>query len=242
MRTLTNDRFAPITSSPGFLKLPFHSGVDHFVAWHRRLHPRVDVKFVEGFPECLRLLEPLTVTCAPRVALVEVKGGWTAYFDCHWHGTDTGSPIGYLPIQAHCEGISIATIPHTLTPDGRHGRRGARTFTLYADHDVAWLNVVRSISLVYEARWRFDTLGDPLPFEEVEKYSSRLSRDKFTSAMIERYCKALGLDVFNESAYGPRAAIITSAVGCGPNSIRGSLEDCQREYPIAPDEADRMPG
>ena len=81
MKTLLSERFAPITSSIGFLRLSLDEAADALVQWRRSLvNGRVSAEEAGPFPDCLSLLEPLIGGARPRELIVEAHRGWTAYF------------------------------------------------------------------------------------------------------------------------------------------------------------------
>ena len=59
MRTLLGERFAPITSSIGFLELPIDDAARALEEWTRELCQVAVARPREGFPEVVRRLEPL---------------------------------------------------------------------------------------------------------------------------------------------------------------------------------------
>ncbi len=52
--------------------------------------------------------------------------------------------------------------------------------------------------------------------------------------MLERYCLALGLDVFNGAAYGPGAALVVSRVPMPSKIVAMSLGEAQDWLGIDP--------
>jgi hypothetical protein len=60
--------------------------------------------------------------------------------------------------------------------------------------------------------------------------------------MLERYCRALDLDVFNPLVYGPQSVLVCSEVPVPPEGYVMSLEQVQRWLEIVPGLADRLPG
>jgi hypothetical protein len=126
MRTLLNERFAPITSSIGYLRQGLDQAVEALAGWSRSVVDEVIVEEVEdGFPQVLRVLEPLTGGVRPRELLVEASDGWTAYFDCSIRGTDAVGTVGYLAREVGCQGLAIRTVPHTVgLPGIRNGLFG----------------------------------------------------------------------------------------------------------------------
>jgi hypothetical protein len=245
MRTLLNDRFAPITSSPGYLKLELDDAVSALATWRRRLSRGrlVSVEEItDPFPECLHRLEPLTGGVRPRELLVEASGGWTAYFDCSLRGTDAVSAIGYLTEAANCQGLAIRCVPHTAGQPGlKHGRMGSVQFEMLGPFKTDFLNYIRTVSASFDGNWVFDVFGTPQDFEELDAYRAPRARDRFTSEMLERYCKALGLDVFNPQAYGPRAVLVRSEVEVPPNGKVMTLHEVQRWLEIVPEVPAKLP-
>jgi hypothetical protein len=210
VRTLFDERFAPITSSVGFLELPLEQAVLGLQDWRQSLYERVRVETLQtSFPKALHRLEPLTGGARPRELLVSA-GGWTAYFDSSLRGTDAVSAIGHLSRKLLCQGLAITAVPHTIgVPGIHHGRAGAVSFELFGPLATSFLNYVRTIAITFDgSRWVFNATGTPQSFEEVDTYRARRVRDRFTSDMLARYCGALGVDVFNDAAYGPRSVLV----------------------------------
>ncbi len=84
MLTLLADRYAPITSSLGFLELPLNEAAEGLLTWRKRLHGRVTKHDVTGaLPKLLDLLPPLIGGIRPPELLVGTQNDrWTAFFDC----------------------------------------------------------------------------------------------------------------------------------------------------------------
>lgn len=243
MRTLTSERFAPITSSPGFLELPLDDAADALSAWRRQLVGEVSTRSVsEPFPSMLGQLNPLTGGNRPREMLVRMDGNWTAYFDCSLRGTDAVSTIGHLTRTMRCQGVAIQSRPHIAGGAGRPARYGSVQFELFGPLPTEFLNYVRTVYAAFTgSKWEFGASGTPQAFEEFDRYSSRRARDRFTSDMLERYCVALGLKVFDESAYGPDAILVESVLPPAPGGHVMMLADVQAWLGIVPGEADTLP-
>ena len=99
------------------------------------------------------------------------------------------------------------------------------------------------------ASWWLAGKGGELPatgteqaFEEVDAYQARRVRDRFTSAMLERYCQALGIAVFDPSFYGPDAVLVESTVPMAPDGMVMTLQQAQAWLEIVPGMADSLPG
>ncbi len=227
MRTLLGETFAPVTTSVGFLKVGLDVASDALAQWSRSHVPRVAIEELDrGFPEVLHALEPLTGGVRPRELLVEVSGGWTAYFDCGIQGTDAVSTVGYLAEAIKCQGLVIVTEPHTIgSPKVRRGRHGSVQFQMFGPDQTDFLNYVRTLTVAYDGtRWVFIASGAVQPFEEVERYKARRVRDRFDSETLERYCRAVGVDVFNANAYGPRSVLVRSSLEVPTGGLVMSLK------------------
>lgn len=245
MKTLLSERFAPTTSSIGFLRLGLDEAIGALAGWRRSLlGGKVSVEESGGFPESLHLLEPLTGGARPRELLVEASDGWTSYFDCSLRGTDAVSTVGYLSQAVGCQGLAIRTIPHTLgRRDAGEGRYGSVQFEMFGPVRTEFLNYVRTVSASHDgSRWVFTVSGTEQWFEEPDAYRARRVRDRFTSEMLERYCKALDLDVFDPVRYGPRSVLVRSDVPVPSGGYVMSLEQVQRWLGIVPGMADTLPG
>jgi hypothetical protein len=244
MRTLLNERFAPTTSEIGFLELGLEDAADGLERWRRRLYQEVHIsRPTVGFPEVLSRLEPLVQGACPREVLV-AAGNWTAYFDCSLRGTDAVPVIGHLSRMLECRGLVMEAIPHTIgTPGIRQGRSGSVQFEMFGPTETEVLNYVRTIYVTFDgSRWEFGANGREQPFEELLAYKARRVRDRFTSEMLERYCQALGLDVFNPGTYGPESVLIESEVPMPANPVIMTLAEAQAWLEIVPGQAIQLPG
>lgn len=240
MRTLLSERFAPITAEVGFLELPLEEAAAGLEEWRRSLHPDRSLRIerpTEGFPEMLHRLEPLTAPGIPRELLVGA-GKWTAYLNNALHGTDAEPKIGYLSEALGCQGVVVRTTPHI--PDDREG---SVQFLLFGPLRTDWLNYVRSVGVACEGgSWEFFASGTEQPFEEPEAYRARRVRDRFTSHMLERYCQALGIEVFNPGAYGPEGVFFEKTLSPSKPPRTMTLEEVQSYLGIVPGMADELPG
>ena len=229
MVTLTNERFAPITSSAGYLNVELSEALAALSNWRTDLYGATKVtQQAAGFPEVLSALEPLTQGAIPRELLIGM-GEWTAYFNCELRGTEATSPVGHLSRVLGCPAVIMKNIPHTYGAPGiKQGRRGAIQFELFGPIPTEFLNYVRSVSVVADwDKWKFSAAGTEQAFEEPAAYVARRVRDRFTPEMLERYCKALGIDVFEEAAYGPLAYLVESPAVLPSNATIKSLREAQ---------------
>jgi hypothetical protein len=231
--------------SVGFSRLGLGEAAEALARWRRSVVSGI-VSVEDGgtFPDCLGLLELLVGGARPRELLLEVSGGWTGYFDCLLRGTDAVSTIGYLAGAIGCQGLAITSVPHTAgRPGAGHGQFGAVQFEMFGPLRTEFMNYVRTVSAAYDgSRWMFSAAGTVQWFEETEAYKARRVRDRFTSQMLERYCRALDLEVFDPASYGPRSVLVRSEVPVPPGSRVMSLQQAQHWLQIVPGAADQIPG
>jgi hypothetical protein len=244
--TLLAERFAPTTSSIGFLQAPLEDADAAMSAWRRGLYPHVGTEVLAGdLPSLLARLEPLVGGSRPRELLVKTAGdAWTADFDCLLAGTDPVSFVGHMCRLLKCRGLAVRSQPHTIgTSLEVPGRYGAVQFELYGPDGTEFLNHIRSVSAAHDgSNWRFDSWGSVQPYEQVAAYRARRVRDRFTSDMLAAYCEAVGVRPFDPDFYLPHGILFESDVVVGPEAIVLSLPEVQHRMGLTPGLADRLPG
>jgi hypothetical protein len=225
--------------------MPLEQAAEGLLTWRKQLNAGVTSNWLEhNFPDVLHRLEPLTGGARPRELLVQAGPHWTAYFDCSLRGTDAVSTISYLSRTMRCQGLAVRTVPHTVgLPGIRQGRYGAVQFELFGPQQTSFLNYVRTISVLFDGnRWVFDANGIEQWFERPEAYKARRVRDRFTTGLLEEYCRKLGIDVFNPDVYGPTAVLVESAIALPSNGLVMTLAEAQEWLEIVPDMANQLPG
>jgi len=209
MKALLNNRFAPLTFKWGFVEGPFAQVSEAFLRWREQLDKNSGVhteskSFRASLSESLSKLEPLT-TPLNRYLLTETRGGWSAIFANGLRGNDVASPVSYLPQILGCRGLEVACTPDRSKTADRDELQiyGTVKFILHGPNETDWLNRIRDISLWNDfSGWEFAAEGEIQPFEQTENYQRRRKVDRFTPEMLESYCGALGIDLFNSDSYG----------------------------------------
>ena len=199
MRRLLDGRFAPVTDSFGFLRAPLAGLTDFFDRWLNGLGPTNQNRIR---CDLATALQRLGKGAASRVLLAETPSDWVAVFVDR---KDSFHSEVCHPARAYpCRGLCVRWYEHTIDQDPRHGQYGAVTFQTLADHPTDGFNVERTVDVgCYEDGWRFTASGPVLPFEQTERYGARQVRDRFTPELLEAYCRALGIELFNADFYGP---------------------------------------
>ncbi len=240
MKTLLEDRFAPITSTAGFWEAPLEEVEATLYQWSHSLNRRTSkLALADPFPEILHRLEPLTIPLLQRELLIGTASSWTAYFNNSLSGTDAFGPVSHLCQLLKCRGAIVSCAPHTIRfKDGKAdgGRFGIIRFELYGAEQTEWLNCIRSVCLASDiGGWTFQAAGQVQPFEQVERYAARRKTDRFTAEMLEEYCLALGIRYFDPGYYQGGSILFEANRPMPPERSRSlTLEELQRERKIKP--------
>jgi hypothetical protein len=229
---LLEDRWAPVTSTMGFLELGAEQAAQAFATWQRELMtPRgitVEVLPVSGtLEQALSSLLPLTDGETQRHLFIPTRSAWTAYVSNQCTGTDAASPMSYMARRLSIRCLRVVAVPHTL---GKHqgGRYGAVMLDVFGPEQPGKIhNYVRALEVANDGgRWVFEQEGEPFPFEQVEQYQARRVRDRFTFEMLKDYLRHLGLAPFEEDFYMPPGSRAWLIQKTGPFTTVG------REYTL----------
>ena len=214
MKYLLDNRFAPVTFDWGFFEKPAEDIAEDLADWMERLgRPGELVHFQDKrFPESLFLLEPLTNGGRNRDLLLETDSAWTAYFTNGSRVVDTGA-VDYLAEAGNCRALKVSCRPDKVfnSKTGWEDIFGAVGFAYYppGEIDLTTFKGYRNVICMREnKRFHFETHGEPLPFENLEYYIAHKKRDRFTSEMLEEYCAALGIRLFDPDFYGSKGVLV----------------------------------
>lgn len=218
----------------GFLEAPFENTLERFLKWQFDIGAKFDRRpkhemFVGSLPEALARLDPLT-TPPTKVLLIETCSRWTAFLDNGLRMSDPESAVGHLCSIMPCRGVVVHCAPDRSQTKDEDALRvyGIVSFKMFAPHRTDWLNRERSIVAMNDGgSWLFSAEGIEQPFEEPERYRARRIADRFTDQMLQRYCEALGIRLFDEAFYGTNAAVINTIQKLAPESPTMFLEEAQ---------------
>jgi hypothetical protein len=132
-----------------------------------------------------------------RAFLIDVSGGWTAFFDNHSREFCPAAELYVLCRNLRCETCFFS---HDDRADPEH--HGSAHFCFHRHTGGEPEVAERQVLLFREGGWRFQQSGDPLPFEQADAYALRSKRDRLTSDMLRAYSEALGLRFWEAGAYG----------------------------------------
>jgi hypothetical protein len=186
----------PLGQTVGFVELELAEAIEAYRAWTRGWRPPrpsfkhlLEARLIDQLTRLLPLEMPYR-----RRLLVAHGRSWTAIFDNSRGGGDPYPVVAELSRIAGARGVLAGHTPQEQYP---HPATQLHLFGEQGDY-------VRTIDCgVFDSgRWSFEAWGTEQPFEELEAYSSRRVRDRFTRAMLLRYLSALGIDADTTSAYG----------------------------------------
>jgi hypothetical protein len=222
---LLDNAYAPITFSFGFVQGPFAQFSEAFISWQNEISSKFAggtefTQFSAPLPAALLRLEPLT-TPLDRYLLVETRSNWSAIFSNGLRVNDVFSPVSYLSEVLKCHGLLVDSIPDRSHNAGKDGLRiyGAVRFTLYGPEKTDWLNRIRQVGVTTDVGgWEFAAEGEVQPYEQIENYGKRKVVDRFTVEILESYCAALGIELFDANFYGGHCLLahIRRATSRGP--------------------------
>jgi len=209
------NEFAPVTFRFGFVEASFASLCDAFEQWHKEINAKFAVKtefsnIVAPLETALLSLQPLT-TPLDGYLLVETKSNWTAIFANGLRVNDVFSPVSYLPLRLNCRGLEVGYAPDRSKSVRKDLLRvwGHALFALYGPSNTDWLNRIRHLSVSNDVSgWSFSESGDVQPYEEVEAYKKRQIQERLTFEMLERYCRALGVEANRLDFYGQQSCAV----------------------------------
>jgi len=142
--------------------------------------------------------------------------------------------IGYMSQRLRRRGLAARFIPG-LADDVpfANTHSSAVGFKLYAPEAREWLNLERSVSAVNDyGKWTFEATGSVQPFEKPDRYQARAVKNRFTPEMLEEYCSALGIRLFDGEFYGPAGNLVKIGDPLPPEFVAISLAEAQSRLGI----------
>lgn len=147
-----------------------------------------------AFPEALSSILPFQ---APWTRMLTAQlGRWTALTNNFLAGGD-----GTAPGPAISRSLGVRCVVATHAPSFGPGHAETQLEVMGPGGEPP-LRYIRSISATAtDGRWTWYEGGSPFPWEETERYTARLKRDRFDRPMLLRYLEHLGVPV-EDGAYG----------------------------------------
>ncbi len=221
--------FAPATTHLAFFELPAPQLTQILLSRSIELNARNEFPWTvtceelkATFRDKLERLLPLTAPVDTKLLISSTDSGWCSYIPNGRMGGDVHSQPDYLSGILKVRSISVVLVPDE--PGGKPGsvqfvyRDGAAAKPVETVHGTQYRYPMRVVMAHKESKWEFHAHGDPLPFEELGQYEARRIKDRLTPEMIERYCAALGIQLFDPDFYAGYGSVIHKY--SPPNTIR----------------------
>jgi len=204
----------PLATRWGFINASFAKVLAEMKIWREKIFQgtRYNETEANALSEMIEFLLPLN-SQPGREFLIETKSKeWTAYFDNN-RGGDPTPPVSYLSERMGCQAITLMCHPYI---DVKLGLWGGVEFLLMGPGPSFFQNYQRAVRLVAERKkFLFVQQGEPLPFEQIDKYNIKSKRDRFTPQMLIEYCRYFGLDPLNPEFYCGRVCLIQKGIWIG---------------------------
>ena len=201
------DQWRPLTSSFALVKAPLKTAVDRFATWHSttaRFPGQTGLRqeiINTPFPSALRTLEPFN-RGDWRHLFVPTDSDWTLVVNSNLPAPDLSSLAYVFADDYGLTTLVVRDQPHTLDTRTDKGRYGIFEFALYSPSGTGPSRIERMVRLLRElSAWEFLEIGEPLPFEHVERYKARRKTDRLDEALIIEYLGHMGAWPFNEKFY-----------------------------------------
>jgi len=121
-----------------------------------------------------------------------------------YRGTDEVSPVSQLALRCQTTAVGIHWKPEPI-------RVASIAFSLFGPVATDFSNHVRSVQLSRDGdKWHWVVTGTPQPYEALSRYEAPRVTDRFTPQLLNDYLVALGVNAFDETAYGPGGFLVES--------------------------------
>lgn len=186
----------PAGTAIAFLRRSLADVRDEIVRWRTGLGQQLDVRTQLTFPSCVDSLDPYEWPW--QTELLIDCGAWCMYTNNQIGGGDSSASAGYLGRALACELVQAVHVPKY--PPGH----AATNLVIQAPDDTCRRVIAAHAE---DGRWSWQTYGDPLPFEKVERYTARKIRDRLDRPLLVEYLASYGIRVDDPSFYGAATVV-----------------------------------
>lgn len=188
-------KWHPVTHDFGLIQAPLERVLSELEGWHRSFGTTyLRTEITSSLDDALTSLSPLAQSKTRRL-FVATKSDWIACFQNGIQGSDPFPAMSYLARQ-----MDVLAMRICCTPD--RAAYPATIWEVYAPEALGGdppLGCRRSIAVMNDGgRWIFEESGVRYPFEQVECYSARRKRDRFTGEMLRDYLRHFGVELFTD--------------------------------------------
>jgi len=156
--------------------------------------------------EALSQMEPLGL--ADKFLLVETKDGKTVMFGNAFYS------MVQLPTWTAGENLGVSAyyicnVPNTISKDQRKGKYGALILEYRKPENPYGHEPTFGVEVINDCgKWHFYRFGEVQPFENEKAYRSFRKTDRFTVEMLVKYCRELGIPVYDRDWYSDNTITI----------------------------------
>jgi hypothetical protein len=163
-------------------------------------HPNISVekKYLTGSLKDV-ILQTMPYLYPKKILFIPTKSNFTAYTN---NDMDVESGARYIVAKQLNKKVINVIVYINMFGKVVNGWGGG-VFSYYSED---YHNPKRLLELSWDGKWGFHQYGEPLPFEEIDKYKEKSAKDRFTPEMLDDYCKHFGIDFFNEDFYMPQGS------------------------------------
>ncbi|VEI13428.1 hypothetical protein [Trueperella bialowiezensis] len=211
--TLFGNRFYPVTEGIGFIAAGVNELADSFETWRRTWDGGGEEgRFFHGdFEQLLASMEPLDRS---QTAFVQTANPqWTAVFS-NDSTAGQGSDGSVAAKRLRCDYVQASIGFASENPATGFGAKAGWLFYYTMPSFPYGVNMYVQVSDQgnHRVKWQFDHSAAFMPFEDLASYEKRRIVDRFSPQMVIDYCRAVGIDPYNEEFYsGPIFVVENSA-------------------------------
>lgn len=190
MTALLGGEACPLASTVQFVEAPVEDVIGDLRKTYGDVQPT-------GRPLPLAINALLPFQAPWSRLLVAPLGHWSAVVNNFVNG---GDPTAPAPALARRLGVRAVIAAHV--PRYGPGHQATSLEVLGPDGEPPLMSVRTISASATDGRWEWHALGEPLDFEQRDRYEARRVRDRFDRDLLLAYLGELGIDASDDSAYG----------------------------------------
>lgn len=206
--TLTRQTSRRFGERFGFVKTDASTLSDYIYHWRTNIQGRHSRTIVSQnmYAVAPTLRAPVSTWDIDQFMVVSTQNPeWVAYFDNSVRGGDPSATLELAARDLNTQAVLVGARP--FVSDNSNDPLGAYQFWyMLGGGDEA-----RTIDLIQESagpHYHFEEQGPLQDWELPEQYRSVNLNERFDLELLEKYCKALGLDVYDTGFYAGPCVII----------------------------------
>lgn len=177
-----NEGIAILKSSFGLIKASPEAAAEAYIKWQtplvREYGQRLKVETIStDLDSALEGLLPI-IPSSTRHLFFPCRNGWTILFENGFQGTDN-TPVCML--AKSMPSVTIRVVENSILSTFHYPA------TIWSVYDGDQWPKRHVAAMDDGGQWVFPQVGEPLPFEDLEKYKTRRIRDRFTPTLLRQY-------------------------------------------------------